>query len=158
MVSESPWPIEHIPNDSHVYLRVHPNNFDRLSGEPFIAAVFQNHGNGMSCDWSKYRSKEETRDAGTGNLEPGMDYCVLTLEVSRIRALEHPLPGQSVDHDPRWEGPGHPDNNRAHSLIRGAKSSRDGLPKSLVNRIRLAFKELVEGQSCIPEDEVSIAD
>lgn len=97
------WDVEEIPDDATLFMRCHrqwvrpdgphPNNF-------------QNRGRGMSCDWDKYASPEETR-ARKGNPD---NQAVVSLAVGEVRRLAD----QSVVHDPL-------EDNRAHSEVLGEK-------------------------------------
>jgi len=148
MTGKGPWQEEFIPDEHEVYVRVHPD-LVLPDGTPNIAPIFTNKGNGMSCDWCKYSNPEKTRERGTGDLEAGQEYCVLTLSVDAVRKIgSDEIPQQSVVHDPRWIAPGHRDNNRAHSLVTGAKSKRDNLTRPVINRLHFEFSELITGQLC----------
>ena len=69
-------------------------------------AAFKNHGNGMSTDWSRYSTPEQTRD----RRRKPRENLVVQMEVERVREI----PGQSVEHSPLPE-------NRAHTDVLGEK-------------------------------------
>lgn len=109
-----PWPSEDIPDDATLYLRVHPNNLDR-QGKP-TAGAFRNlpdkHVDGMSTDWSKYSTPEETLRRGRDSA----DYSIIRLGVNHVRAI----PDQVVKHTPVNEPPD--ERNRAHTEVFGPKN------------------------------------
>lgn len=98
------WPVEDIPDADHLYMRVHRTWF-KPSGDISLRA-FANHGAGMSTDWSKYSTPEQTRDRG----RTPPSNAVVRMNVGDIRAM----PGQSVAHSPQ-------DGNRAHADVLGEK-------------------------------------
>ncbi len=69
--------------------------------------VFKNHGDGMSTDWSRYSTPEQTRD----RRRKPQENLVVQMEVGNVRSI----PGQSVEHTPLPE-------NRAHTDVCGEKN------------------------------------
>ncbi len=102
MVDELGWPIEVIPDDDSVFMRAHQMHF--RSGE-LQAGVFRKHGVGMSVNWDKYASAEETRQQARKNPN---ENAVIAMGVFDIRQIK----GLTVEHTP--EQP-----NRAHSDVYG---------------------------------------
>lgn len=98
------WPPEPIPNEARLFLRVHVNHVRYGAIQP---AAFRAHGPGMSTDWEKYSTPQETR-ARTGAPEK---YGVLALPVGGTRGIR----GLAVEHTPTLE----PKPNRAHSDVLG---------------------------------------
>ena len=98
-----PWPIESIPNEDSLFMRVHRTWF--TPDGSIIPRAFQNHGGGMSTDWSRFSTATETR----GRKSP-IDNAVVSMEVGLVRAV----PGQTVEHTPLAD-------NRAHTDVRGEK-------------------------------------
>ena len=114
------WPIEMIPDEHKLFMRIHEQWFDKESGD-LTPGCFKNlpdeDRDGMSAEWDRYSSPSVAR-ARKGN---PAKFGVIALPGEGIRKIE----SQSVEHDPLPEV-------RAHSLVRGRKGSKH--PK-----IRLAF-------------------
>ena len=87
--------------------------------------AFRNRGAGMSTDWSKYATPEETRQR---RRVPG-DNAVVQMNVGQVRAV----PGQSVTHTPFPE-------NRAHTDVFGEK---DEEARVLLRRASTIILELL---------------
>jgi hypothetical protein len=68
--------------------------------------VFRDHGAGMSVDWSRYSTPDETQHRA----RKPEDNAVLELTVSEVRAIPPPI----VEHSP-VEG------NRAHAEVLGKR-------------------------------------
>jgi hypothetical protein len=79
-------------------------------------------GAGMSTDWSKYATPEQTRQRGA---KVASNYVVIEMNVGDVRAI----PDQRVAHDPL-------DDNRAHSLVHGPKG--EGHPRIRLEYLRIA--------------------
>lgn len=90
---------EQIPNSDSVFMRAHRIHFRNGGLEP---GVFKAHGGGMSVDWEKYSTPEQTQQRGKN----AQDNAVLVLQVGDIRAIK----GLDVNHRPIAE-------NRAHSDV-----------------------------------------
>jgi hypothetical protein len=97
-------------------------------------AVIRNTGTGtkrgMSCDWCRYcPDPKRTREPNTEK-HSVEEYGVVRFEVGAIRGFMEGQENlrQDVKHDPEYRGPGHPHNNRAHSLATGPKGSMDDIP------------------------------
>jgi hypothetical protein len=93
------WPIEEIPNADSVFMRAHRTYFK--SGE-LAPGVFQAHDGGMSVNWDKYASADDTKQQAA---RPD-DNAVISFLVAAIRAIKD----LDVTHTPE-------DNNRAHSDV-----------------------------------------
>lgn len=104
----SAWPVEEIPDEHHLYMRVHRTQLDP-DGEPF-PHVFKNQPtptDGMSTDWDKYSTPADTQRGGR---KPADEYSVIGLPVGATRKIPH----QAVTHEPLAE-------NRAHTEVFGEK-------------------------------------
>lgn len=104
----SAWPVEEIPDEHHLYMRVHRTQLDP-DGEPFPHA-FKNQPtveDGMSTDWDKYATPVDTQ---RGARKPAEEYAVIRLPVGATRKIPH----QTVTHEPLAE-------NRAHTEVFGEK-------------------------------------
>lgn len=100
----SAWPQELIPDKDELFMRVHRNW--TLNGNP-IPGAFRDHAGGMSTDWAKYSTPEETLRRALKNPERN---GVVKLQVSEVRAI----PNQTVVHTPEV-------TNRAHTDVLGVK-------------------------------------
>jgi hypothetical protein len=107
------WPIESIPDNNCVFMRAHRQHFSH--GE-LGHGVFRRREEGLSVDWDRYSTSEDTR--ARANSDPN-DNAVISLLVSCIRQIR-PL---AVDHDPISAPP--EKRNRAHSLIRNLPRAAD---------------------------------
>ena len=100
---------EHIPDSDLLYMRAHKTWFNKKG--QLTPGVFQNRGEGpsagMSTNWSKYATAEETRNA---HREPAKN-AVIALVTGDVRRL----PGQTVQHTPQ-------PNNYAHTDVFGEKT------------------------------------
>jgi hypothetical protein len=102
------WAAEAIPNEAHAYMWAHRTYF---RGKMLLPGVFRVRGDGMSTDWDKYSTPEETQ-ARAKNPE---DNAVLRLPVASIRAIKN----LDIKHTPKSEPP----PNRAHSDVLGIPNS-----------------------------------
>lgn len=102
-----------------MYYRVH-RNF--CNGGEIGPNVFRNHGDGMSTDWEKYTTPEESRDRAKKPLEN----AVVSLIVGDVAKI----PGQRIEHTPIPE-------NRSHADVLGDKD-----PQARVLLRRLAVIEI----------------
>jgi hypothetical protein len=112
-VGVTPWAVEDIPDGDTLYMRGH-RQFLKPDGS-LSAACFRNRpddSGGMSTDWERYSTPEDTRNRARGP----MDNAVIALNVGQVRMI----PDQVVQHSPVF---GHPDlpDNRAHTDILGSK-------------------------------------
>lgn len=107
------WPIESIPDNNCVFMRAHRQHFSH--GE-LGHGVFRRREEGLSVDWDRYSTPEDTRARANSNPN---DNAVISLLVGCIRQIR-PL---TVDHDP-ISAP-QEERNRAHSLIRNLPEAPD---------------------------------
>ncbi len=115
------FPIEEIPDADSVFMRAHKTHFRDGDLEPSVFKAQE--GPGMSVDWDKYSSKEETRQRGkTPN-----DNAVIVLLVRGIRKID----ALDVKHMPE------PDN-RAHSEV-NLSNKREELTEARLLLKRLAL-------------------
>jgi hypothetical protein len=106
------WAAEPIPDEHHLYMRVHRTQLDS-DGEPYPHA-FKNQptsADGMSTDWDWYATPADTQNGGRHS---ATEYAVIALSVIATRAI----PSQSVVHKPI-------PTNRAHTEVFGDKKSTE---------------------------------
>ncbi len=106
---EPKWEAEEIPDEDFLFMRVHQNFLDD-EGEP-IPEAFRNRPpktGGMSTDWKKYSTAEET----LGRARDPSANIIIELLTDAVRKI----PDQSVVHSPDVEN-----GNRAHTDIFGEK-------------------------------------
>lgn len=96
---------EEIPNEDHLFLRVHKVNC--VDGVLNLDRVFAIHGSGMSTNWNKYSNVEHTKHGARIPADNG----VISLNVGDIRNIPST---QEVEHSPR-------NHNRAHTDVKGAR-------------------------------------
>lgn len=108
-------PSEEVPDPDWLYLRVHQRNL--IAGN-IARPAFDPHGKGMSVDWSKYSTPEQTRDRVRTVLDKkGVPKDPANFRVARMRAgdvrdLSKVSPQQQVCHTPR-------EHNLAHCDVVG---------------------------------------
>jgi hypothetical protein len=100
------WDIENIPDVDFVFMRAHKTKFK--DGE-LMPGVFQDHAGGMSTDWGKYSTAEQSRSRCK---VPG-DNAIIKLSVAGIRGIEK----LSVVHEPLHD-------NQAHTEVFGDKTTQ----------------------------------
>ena len=103
------WPIEVIPDEDHLYYRVHQMY---IRPDEIHPAAFTNRPKGsksMSVDWAKYTTPEKTRARARKETEN----AVIQFVAGQVRAV----PGQKVEHSPKLL-----EENRAHSDVIGEKT------------------------------------
>lgn len=108
------WPVERIPDEDCLYFRVHKGFMDR-DGKPIPGAFRNRPGEGdetggMSTDWCRYSTAEESRSRG----RVPTDNAVIKLIAGQVREI----PEQSVEHSPDSSR-----NNRAHTDVWGEKTA-----------------------------------
>jgi len=97
VADELKWPIEEIPDADSVFMRAQQMYFRDGELEP---GVFQSHGGGMSVNWERYATAEETKQqARLVNKDP-TNYAVVSAIVIRIREID----ALRVEHTP-CDGP-----------------------------------------------------
>lgn len=102
------WPVEPIPDADELYMGLH-KRWLYPDGALMLGAI-RDHDGGMSTDWSKYSTPQETRD----RRRTPADNAVISLHVGSVRAM----PGQTVTHSPLPE-------NRAHTDVMGQKKDEE---------------------------------
>ncbi len=121
-MGEGVWPTEVIPDKAVLYMRLH--RAWMKNGEP-IPGAFRNIVDGMSTDWDKYSTPEETRQRARVPNEN----AVIAFVVREVRGI----PGQSVEHAPLPE-------NRAHTNVTGEKGAQVRLMLMRLYRTVLPLK------------------
>ncbi len=119
MADELAWTIETIPDADSVFMRAHETYF--RDGK-LTVGVFTAKNGGMSADWNKYSTAEESRKRAK---KPEKN-AILSLSVGGVRGVR----GLDVEHRPE------PDN-RAHSEI-DLPDNHEDLTESRVFLLRLA--------------------
>jgi hypothetical protein len=102
------WVEEDIPNDNMLYMRVHENH---VQNGKLMPAAFRNHPtpqDGMSTDWNKYSTPQETKNRGKKPEQNG----VVKMLVQDVRNIDELI----VRHTPDI-----PNKNRAHTDVFGPK-------------------------------------
>ena len=107
MPDDIDWQTEHIPDEDDVFMRAHRMFFKKGALQP---GVFRSHGAGMSADWEKYSSPEETRQRS----QIPQENAVICLPVAKIRNIGN----LGVEHTPQ-------PMNRAHSDVVGFPEGED---------------------------------
>lgn len=131
-----PWPIEEIPSEDLLFMRVHRNWYTDGNLE---LGCFRNRPNnetgGMSTEWRQYSTPERCRPNATS---PEMDNLILSLEVEAVRKIGTVTdsPDQEVRHTPICDQPGLA-NNRAHADVFGPKNTRTRLQYGRIYKIVL---------------------
>ncbi len=112
------WESEYIPDADSLYMRVHFTNlYEDGTMKP---GAFRDIGDGMSTDWEKYSTAEDTRLRGKA---PRAN-AVISMRVGEVREI----PAQEVIHTPTQ-------NNRAHTEVFGNKRGGDPEARLLLTRI-----------------------
>ncbi len=123
------WQPEQIPDPNRLFMRIH-ETFRKPDGTPAPGA-FRNHGEGMSTDWQKYATPQETRRRAK---QPEHN-AVVTLHVGSVRQL----PEQQVEHTPDVER-----DNRAHTDVYGKKDEEVRIKLKRIAEIVIEFDAPVE--------------
>lgn len=129
------WPSESIPNDDLLYQFIHQQWFKKAGGvsPTFFKNVADPHTGraGMSTDWSRYSTPEETRGRASNPAVNG----VIETTVSDVRAI----PDQMVEHTPIQN---HPDpkikDNRSHTDVFGPKNDLE-IQRCFSRKCRIAI-------------------
>jgi hypothetical protein len=102
------WPKEPIPNEDPLYKRVPAVD---IIDDAVGLRTFRDQGSGMSTDWGKYSTPEQTKARATNP-----DWCggVINLMAGQVRLIS----GLTVEHEPDRLT-----NNRAHTEVFGDKKS-----------------------------------
>jgi hypothetical protein len=120
------WPIEEISDQDDLFMGVHKRylNVDRS----VQLGAFRNHNGGMSTNWSKYSTPEETRQQRRTPLAN----AVIQMNVGSVRAVS----GQSVKHTPNWER-----KNRAHTDVLGEKDEESRVVFGRIATVVIALEQ-----------------
>lgn len=119
MADELGFPVEEIPDVDSVFMRAHK---DYIRDGDLVPGVFRAQGGGMSVNWNKYASKEETKQQSKNPA----NNAVMSLPVGGIRKIQD----LDVKHTPK-------PSNRAHSEI-NLPENREQLTEVRVLLHRLA--------------------
>lgn len=103
------WPVEHIPDEHRLFMRVHRDFYDFDDGRP-LPVAFRDQGGAMSTDWEKYATARDTRDRG----RIPQDNAVVSLVKGGVCTIN----GLSVVHSPDYAN-----HNRAHTDVHGSKKA-----------------------------------
>jgi hypothetical protein len=110
------WPIEVVPDDDTLFLRVHR---DLVRKDRTIRTkAFEKHGGGMSTNWCRYATAFETRSHPLKGCPER--YGVLAVSAAPARRV----PGHDVVHSPLVGHATLPDN-RAHTDVTGRDDEED---------------------------------
>ncbi len=124
MVGVDEWEVEVIPDPACLYMRIHQNS---IQNGTIVPGAFKNRGNGMSVDWDKYSTPEESRRRARKPAENG----IVRLVASDVRAV----PNQEVIHSPDLER-----HNRAHSEVVGEKDEETRIKLRRISTIIIPFE------------------
>jgi len=101
------WPIEIIPDSDFLYRRIHSSILISSQNENDIPPFAFKDNNGISTDWNKYSTPEESQYRASEPEKNG----IIQIKVALIRLYKN----LTIVHAPL-------PSNRAHSLINGLKS------------------------------------
>ena len=124
------WDIEEIPDDSHLFYRIHKNDIQRGDVVP---GAFKERGKGeergMSNDWEKYSTPEESLNRSANPIDNG----IVKFHVKKVREIGSLV----VVHAPNFAR-----NNRSHSHIKGIP--RKGVLKTKIrSKLKRIFKWII---------------
>ena len=120
MAEELEWSVEEIPDAHSVFMRAHRGYFRDGDLQP---GVFRNQGNGMSVNWDKYASAEETKQQARKDADHN---AVISMPIIGIRQIDE----LKVEHTPE-------PTNQAHSDVfglpqKGQRDRRDEMRRLLL--------------------------
>jgi hypothetical protein len=118
------WPVEQIPDEDVLFFRIHRNYM--VNDDEVPLGAFRDQGGGMSTDWNKYSTPEESQMRSSIPADNG----IVSLRVGGVRGI-NPL---SVTHAPE---PG----NRSHTEVHGDKKAP---------RVRLQLQRLAAWAIKVP--------
>ena len=99
------WPVETILDNDKLYMGIHKSWFYK-DGE-IMPGAFRDHEEGMSTEWSKYSTPDQTRQ----NRRIPSDNAIMAMQVGEVRDI----PNQEVQHTPTTR-------IRAHTDVSGEKT------------------------------------
>ena len=135
MACQVVYPVEHIPGQDSLYRRV-PRGWLTTAGE-LHPGVLRVEGDGISADWEKYSSPEESRSRATSPETTG----IIGLLTGDVRSV----PGLDVLHSPLPE-------NRAHSnVVDGLELTVGQSPRAREVEVRSHVFELCTGWILEPD-------
>ena len=129
MARELDWLVEEIPDADSVFRRAHRN--DIRDGE-ILPGVFKAHGKGMSVNWDKYASVEETKQQAKLVSKDPNHYAVISMAVTRIRQIDD----LKVEHTPE-------PTNQAHSEVIGIPQDGQRDRRDEMRRLLLKIATIV---------------
>jgi hypothetical protein len=115
------YPKEQIPAQSNLFYRIHKTFI--VDGE-IVPGVFQSKIDGMSTDWDKYGTPQQSLALSKIPADNG----IVKFSVRQIRQQ----PSMDVEHDPQLY-------NRSHSLVHGVPEKGE-----LKTKVRLLLKRICE--------------
>lgn len=121
----SSWPKENIPDGDTLYRWVHREHI--TASGTIRPGAFRDYQGGMSADWGKYSTPEETRQRPDHH--PKEDFAVVELHVRGVRNI-----GQEVDHDPL-------PHNQAHTNVIGEKDAETRVKLVRLSKIVLPLED-----------------
>ncbi len=129
------WPKEDIPDNASLFMRIHKRFI--LAGDVGPHA-FRDHARGMSVDWDKYSTPQETRNRA----RIASDNAVISLVAGAVRAIEPLVVEHAPIQDNSFEEGGNPlKPNRAHSEVIGEKTTEVRVKLSRTWRWQLRLGE-----------------
>lgn len=118
------WTKEIIPDTDRLYMRAHKVHIDEDGN--LAPGVFRDQGDGMSTDWNKYATPQDTQIRAK---VPG-DNAIVSLSVGGVKNI--PL---DVQHSPLSD-------NRAHTDVIGDKKLKYPPPSVRIKLLRLVQWEI----------------
>ena len=125
MADELGWPVEQIPDADSVFMRAHRDYFRDGELQP---GLFQPHGQGMSVNWDRYASAEETKQQARKDPDHN---AVISMPVIHIRQIDD----LRVEHTPE-------PTNRAHTDVFGLPQKGEHLAEVRVLLRRISKIEI----------------
>lgn len=116
------WTVEEIPDSDRLFMRAHRMFFKDGKLAP---GVFRDQGDGISVDWERYSSPDETQRRA----RKPEDNAVVEMKAGDIRPI--PL---TVEHHPV-------EDNRAHSEVLGRKDPQARIMLRRASRIVIPLQD-----------------
>jgi hypothetical protein len=125
----SQWPVEPVPDEANLFRLVHRFKL-KPSGLPRASAFTPADDGGVSTEWDRYASVEETRElARTVFHRSPEEFAVVGVVAGDVRSLD----GLLVQHTPRR-------SNRAHTDIIGTFDEEVRVKLARMSRMVLALR------------------